>query len=184
MIFHETSLPGAYLIELERIEDERGHNARTWCEREFEEMGLTPHLTQSNIIYNRHRGTVRGLHWQVGALADARLFSVIRGAVHDVIADLREGSDTYGEWESFRLSADEPRLLYVPECFAQGLQSLEDDTEIIYQVSTPYTPEHGQGLRFDDPAFDFDWPLAVSVISEKDRSWPDFVPSQPLRSRR
>ena len=183
MIFHETNLPGAYLIELELIEDERGHNARTWCEREFEEMGLTPHLTQSNTIFNRHRGTIRGLHWQVGPLADARLFRVIHGAVHDVIADLREGSDTYGDWESFRLSADEPRLLYVPECFAQGLQTLEDDTEIIYQVSTPYTPEYGRGMRFDDPAFAFDWPLPVSVISEKDRSWPDFVPAQPLRSR-
>ena len=167
MILRETKLAGAYLIELERIEDERGFNARTWCEREFEAMGLTAHLTQANIIYNHHKGTIRGLHWQVGALADARLFRVIQGAVHDVIVDLRDGSDTYGQWESFRLSADEPRLLYVPECFAQGLQTLEDRTEIIYQVSTPYTPDYGRGMRFDDPAFGFDWPLPVSVISDR-----------------
>jgi dTDP-4-dehydrorhamnose 3,5-epimerase len=102
--------------------------------------------------------------------------------VHDVILDLRERSDSYGEWQSFRLSAADPRLLYVPEGFAQGLQTLEDDTEIVYQVSTPYSPEHGRGMRFDDPAFDFDWPLPVSVISDKDRGWPDFVPARPMGS--
>jgi dTDP-4-dehydrorhamnose 3,5-epimerase len=124
VLFHGTSLPGAYLVELEKIEDERGHNARTWCRREFEDMGLTAHVEQANTIYNARKGTLRGMHYQVPPKAESKLFRVIRGAVHDVIIDLRPGSPTYGEWESFRLSASEPRLLYVPECFAQGFQTL------------------------------------------------------------
>lgn len=178
MIFHPTSLPGAYVVELEPVADERGHNARTWCRREFEEMGLTAHVEQANTIYNPRQGTLRGMHYQVPPAAESKLFRVIRGAVHDVIIDLRPGSETYGEWESFLLSAAEPRLLYVPECFAQGFQTLEDHTEITYQVSAAYSPELGRGLRYDDPAFDLDWPLPVEVLSEKDRSWPDFVPER------
>ena len=180
MIFHETSLPGAYLVELERIEDERGYNARSWCRREFEEMGITAHVEQVNTIHNARRGTLRGMHWQVAPATESKLFRVIRGAMHDVIIDLRPGSDTYGRWESFRLSADQPRLLYVPENFAQGFQTLEDDTDIIYQVSAAYSPEHGRGLRYDDPAFGLDWPLPVEVISDNDLSWPEFVPERPL----
>jgi dTDP-4-dehydrorhamnose 3,5-epimerase len=179
--FVETALPGAYIVELEPVEDERGYNARTWCRREFEEMGLTAHVEQANTIHNARRGTLRGMHYQVPPRAESKLFRVIQGAVHDVIIDLRPGSETYGEWASFRLSADQPRLLYVPECFAQGFQTLADDTEIAYQVSAPYSPEHGRGLRYDDPAFDLDWPLPVEVISDKDRSWPDFTGLEPLR---
>jgi dTDP-4-dehydrorhamnose 3,5-epimerase len=178
MIFHPTSLQGAFVVELEPIVDERGHNARTWCRREFEDMGLTAHVEQANTIYNHHRGTLRGMHYQVPPEAESKFFRVIRGAVHDVIIDLRPGSDTYCEWESFVLSAAEPRLLYVPECFAQGFQTLEDHTEITYQVSAAYSPELGRGLRYDDPAFDLDWPLPVEILSEKDRSWPDFVPDR------
>ena len=183
MIFQETVLPGAYVIELERHADERGHNARTWCRDEFAAMGLTANPVQTNTIYNRQRGTLRGLHWQTPPRAESKLFRVVRGAVHDVIIDLREGSPTYGEWESFRLSADLPRMLYVPECFAQGFQTLEEDTELIYQVSAPYTPQLGRGLRWNDPAFGLDWPLPVEVISDKDRGWPDFVPAQPIGGR-
>jgi dTDP-4-dehydrorhamnose 3,5-epimerase len=183
VLFHETSLPGAYLVELEKIEDERGHNARTWCRREFAQMGLTAHVEQANTIYNARKGTLRGLHYQVPPAAESKLFRVIRGAVHDIIIDLRPGSETYGEWESFTLSASEPRLLYVPECFAQGFQTLEDETEIIYQVSAAYSPEHGRGLRYDDPAFELDWPLPVTVLSEKDRSWADFQPAERLQRR-
>lgn len=176
MIFRETQLAGAYLVELELKEDERGYNARTWCAREFEEAGLVARIAQSNTIFNERRGTLRGMHWQDPPLAEAKLFRVLRGAVHDVIIDLRPESATYGEWESFRLSADEPRLLYVPERFAQGFQALVDATEIAYQTSAPYSPEHGRGLRYDDPAFALDWPLPVTVISRKDRAWPDFQP--------
>jgi len=180
VIFHETPLPGAYVLELEKIEDERGHNARTWCRSEFEEVGLTACVEQANTIYNRHEGTLRGMHWQAPPRAESKFFRVISGAIHDVIIDLRPGSETYGRWTSFRLSADEPLLLYVPEQFAQGFQTLEDDTELTYQVSAPYSPEHGRGLRYDDPAFDLDWPLPVSAISEKDLGWPDFAPAQAL----
>jgi len=183
MIFHETTLPGAYLIDLERIEDDRGFNARTWCEQEFADQGLTSGIAQSNTMYNRRAGTLRGMHWQVAPSGENKLFRVLSGAIHDVILDLREGSETYGQWESFRLSAGDGRLLYVPELFAQGYQTLEDDTEVAYQVSMPYTPDHGRGMRWDDPAFDFDWPLPIETISEKDKLWPDFVPARPLSER-
>jgi dTDP-4-dehydrorhamnose 3,5-epimerase len=180
MIFHETPLAGAYVIEPELIEDERGYNARMWCRDEFERMGLVTDWVQANILYNRHRGTLRGMHWQEPPAGEDKLFRVIRGAVHDVIIDLRDGSPTYGEWASFRLSAAVPQLLYVPACFAQGFQTLEDDTELIYQASAPHTPELGRGLRWDDPAFELEWPLAVEVISEKDRTWPDFMRTEPI----
>ena len=182
MIFHATPLADAYLIELELIEDDRGHNARTWCQREFDEMGLTAHVSQVNTIYNRRKGTLRGMHYQVPPYAESKLFRVIRGAVHDVIIDLRHASETYCEWAPFRLAAEEPHLLYVPEGFAQGFQTLADDTEITYQVSAPYSPAYGRGMRYDDPAFALDWPLPVEVISERDRNWPDFTPLQRLGS--
>lgn len=183
MIFHETSIPGAYLIELELREDDRGYNARTWCQREFEGHGLTARIAQSNALYNRRRGTLRGMHYQAPPHAEAKVFRVTRGAIHDVIVDLRPGSETYGRSASFRLAADVPRMLYVPENCGQGFQTLEDETEISYHASAFYAPDFERGFRFDDPAFDLDWPLPVEVISEKDRSWPDFVPSQPLTGR-
>ena len=183
MIFHETTLPGAYLIDLERIEDERGFNARTWCEREFADQGLTANIAQANTMFNHRKGTLRGMHWQVSPAPESKLFRVLSGAIHDVIVDLREGSATYGQWESFRLEQGDGRLLYVPEHFAQGYQTLEDVTEVAYQVSMPYSPEYGRGMRYDDPSFEFDWPLAVEVISEKDKAWPALVPSQALPER-
>jgi len=182
MIFSETSLPGAFIVEMERIEDERGYYARTWCQREFEEAGIAgSRPLQTNTMMNRRRGTLRGMHWQADPHAENKLFRVVRGVIHDVIIDLRPGSDTYGESFSVELSAEVPRLLYVPGNFAQGYQTLTDDTEISYQTSAFYSPEHGRGLRYDDPAFGLEWPLPVEVITDKDRSWPDFVPAQPLR---
>jgi dTDP-4-dehydrorhamnose 3,5-epimerase len=183
MIFHETSIPGAYLIELELREDDRGYNARIWCEREFEEQGLTARIAQSNVLYNRRRGTLRGMHYQAPPYAEAKVFRVTRGAIHDVIVDLRPDSEAYGRSESFRLSADVPLMLYVPESFAQGFQTLEDHTELAYSASAFYTPESERGFRYDDPAFDLAWPLPVEVISEKDRNWPDFVLVQALPER-
>jgi dTDP-4-dehydrorhamnose 3,5-epimerase len=180
VIFIETEIPGAYLIELELSEDDRGYNARTWCRTEFEQAGLTAHVEQVNVIHNRHRGTLRGMHYQVPPHAESKVFRVTHGSMHDVIIDLRPGSETYGHWLSVRLSADVPRMLYVPQNFAQGFQSLEDHTEFTYLTSASYAPEYERGLRYDDPAFDLDWPLPVEVISDKDRSWPDFEPAQPL----
>jgi dTDP-4-dehydrorhamnose 3,5-epimerase len=174
VIFHELDLPGAFLIDLELREDERGYNARAWCQREFEEAGLTASIVQANVIYNRRRGTLRGMHYQAPPHAESKLFRVTRGAIHDVIIDLRPDSETHGQWLSVELTADVPRMLYVPETFAQGFQTLMDDTEITYQVSAFYAPEHERGLRYDDPAFDLDWPLPVEAISDKDRSWMDF----------
>jgi dTDP-4-dehydrorhamnose 3,5-epimerase len=174
MRFLETSLAGAYIIELERREDARGFNARTWCEHEFREHGLTTRLAQANVIFNRRRGTLRGMHYQVPPHAESKLFRVTRGAVHDVIIDLRPESPTYEQWAAFELTPDDYRMLYVPERFAQGFQALEDDTELVYQVSAFYAPEFERGIRHDDPAFGISWPLPVEVISAKDRAWPDY----------
>jgi dTDP-4-dehydrorhamnose 3,5-epimerase len=173
MIFHETSIPGAHLVELERREDDRGFNARAWCAREVEEQGLTARIAQVNLLGNRQRSTLRGMHYQAPPFEEAKLFRVTSGAVHDVIVDVRQGSATYGRWEAFRLSADAPTMLYVPEGVAQGFQTLEDDTGLIYMTSAFYAPEAERGFRYDDPAFGIEWPLPVEVISEKDRSWPD-----------
>ena len=174
MRFVETALPGAYVIELELREDDRGFNARTWCEREFQEQGLTTRLAQANVIFNRRRGTLRGMHYQVAPHAESKLFRVTRGAIHDVIIDLRPDSPTYEQWAAFELTQDSYRMLFVPESFAQGFQTLEDDTEVVYQVSERYAPEFERGIRHDDPAFAIEWPLEVEVISEKDAHWPDY----------
>lgn len=176
MQFRPLPLAGAWLIELEPIRDARGFNARAFCAREFEQHGLCTRFVQSNVIANGPRGTLRGMHWQAPPVAEAKLFRITRGAIFDVIVDLRPESPTYAQWTSLELHAGDYTLLYVPERFGQGFQTLEDDTELTYQVSAFYTPEAGRGFRPDDPAFGIAWPLPVSVISDKDRSWPDFVP--------
>ena len=176
MIFTETKLPGAYLIELERKEDHRGFNARAWDKREFETAALTGRLVQQNVIVNRERGTLRGLHFQRPPFAETKLFRVTRGAVYDVIVDLRPESPTYLQWAGFELRADTYALLYVPERFGQGFLTLEDDTELTYQVSEFYTPGHEGGIRYDDPLLDIRWPAEVRVISDKDRAWPPLQP--------
>jgi dTDP-4-dehydrorhamnose 3,5-epimerase len=174
MIFEPLALAGAFLVHLERIEDERGWNARMWCVRELEEQGLASQFVQSNAIHNRRRGTVRGMHYQIPPMADAKLFSVVSGSIYDVIVDLREDSRTWGEWASVELHAGDDRLLYVPRGFGQGFQTLEDDTDLIYSVTAFHSPEHSRGFRHDDPAFAIAWPLPVSTISDKDRRWSDY----------
>lgn len=174
MLFTETTLAGAYLIDLERQEDHRGFNARAWCRRELEELGLEAELAQANVVFNPRRGTLRGLHFQHPPFAETKLVRVTRGAVHDVIVDLRAESPTFGQWAGFELRADAHRSLYVPERFAHGLLTLEDDTEVTYFVSEFYTPGQEGGLAYDEPALGIEWPAKVCLISDKDRSWPPF----------
>lgn len=176
MIFTPLPLDGAYLIEMERICDLRGHNARAWCAQEMAEHGLATTVAQINVIRNATMGTLRGFHFQHPPLAEAKLFRVTRGAIHDVIVDLRRESPTFLQWCSVELSAGSGRMLYVPERFGQGFLTLEDDTELTYQVTAPYSPGHGDGFRWNDPLFGIDWPLAPRVISDKDASWPDLDP--------
>ena len=174
MRFRELELAGAYVVELDEIRDHRGLNARLFCEHEFAEHGLSSRMVQTNLIVNARAGTMRGFHFQVAPYREAKLFRVVRGALHDVIIDLRPGSATYGRSTAVRLEAGVPQLLYVPEGFGQGFLTLEDDTELTYQVSSFYTPAAGRGIRWDDPAFAIDWPIAVEVVSDQDASWPDF----------
>lgn len=176
MIFKPLPLDGAYLVEQERYTDARGFNARVWCEREFREAGLPTDLNQINVISNAVRGTLRGLHFQHAPFAETKLFRVTRGAMYDVIVDLRPTSDTFLQWTSVELNAADGTMLFVPAGFGQGFQTLQDDTELTYQVSAPYTPDYGDGFRHDDPLFNIEWPLPPTVISEKDAGWPDFNP--------
>lgn len=172
MRFTETSLPGAFIIDLEQRADPRGFFARSFCAAEFEAHGLKPAVVQCNLSFNHRRGTLRGMHFQVAPALEAKLVRCTRGAVHDVIVDMRPTSPTYMQHIGVELSAENRRALYVPEMFAHGYQSLTDDAEVTYQVSTTYTPECERGLRYDDPALAIAWPLPVSVMSDKDRSWP------------
>lgn len=175
MIFTETRLQGAYIIDLKRLEDERGFFARSWCRREFEEHGLNPNLVQCNVSYNHKKGTVRGMHLQIPPFAEAKLVRCTQGAIYDVIIDLRPESPTYLQWIGVELTARNRSALFVPEGFAHGFQTLEDDTEVFYQMSEFYSPECSRGYRWNDPTFNIQWPLPVSVISTKDVSLPDFA---------
>jgi dTDP-4-dehydrorhamnose 3,5-epimerase len=174
MIFIETSVPGAVIIEPECRADERGFFARSFCAREFEAHRLNPHVEQCNISFNRSKGTVRGLHFQRPPHAEAKLVRCTAGSVYDVIVDLRPGSPAFCRHVGVELSARNRTLLYVPEGVAHGFQTLEDDAEVFYQMSNPFDPDAAAGVRWNDPAFAIAWPLAVSVISERDRSHPDF----------
>jgi dTDP-4-dehydrorhamnose 3,5-epimerase len=175
MKFTPLPLEGAYLIELEPIADHRGFNARSWCAHEFSEQGLVPSVVQTNVIGNRRRGTLRGFHYQAPPKAETKLFRVTRGGIYDVIVDLRRDSPTYRRWTSVELWADDYMMLYVPEGLGQGFQTLVDDTELTYQVSEFYSPEHGRGFHYDDPAFGVTWPLEVTEISEQDLNWPNWT---------
>jgi dTDP-4-dehydrorhamnose 3,5-epimerase len=174
MIFTETELKGAYIIDLERREDDRGFFARTWCQNEFEAQGLVARIVQANTSYNKLKGTLRGMHYQRAPYAETKLVRAVRGAIVDIIVDLRPDSPTYKRWISVELTADNRRALFVPEGFAHGFQTLEDNTDVSYQVSAFYTPGAEGGARYNDPAFDIQWPLPISVISDKDATWPDF----------
>jgi len=174
MIFTPTDLAGAYLIDVEPITDDRGFFARSWCRDEFEEHGLNADLQQCNIALNLLRGTVRGMHFQRAPHAEAKLVRVTAGAIHDVLVDLRPDSATFKEWRGYKLSSRNRRWIYVPEGFAHGYQTLEDDTEVLYQVTRRYAPASEGGVCWDDPAFDIEWPGPVTCISPRDRGHPPF----------
>ena len=175
MIFQPTGLTGAYVIAIERLSDERGFFARSFCAREFEDHGLNPSMAQCNISYNRHAGTLRGMHFQASPFEEAKLVRCTRGAIHDVIIDLRPDSPTFMQHVGVQLTPDARNMLYVPEGFAHGFLTLEDHTEVFYQMSEFYVPGAARGFRWDDPAFAIDWPASVSVISERDAAYPDFA---------
>ncbi len=176
MIFTGIRLGGSFVIDLERHEDERGFFARSWCHEEFEKRGLTARIVQCGVSFNRKRGTIRGMHYQVSPYAEAKLIRCTRGAIYDVVIDLRQGSPTFLQWEAVTLTEDNHRMVYVPEEFAHGFQTLQDNTEVIYQMSEPYRPEYARGVRWDDRLFDIRWPEGARIISERDRSFPDFSP--------
>jgi len=178
MVFNETSLRGAFTIDLEVHGDERGSFARSFCWREFEAHGLNPRVAQCNVSHNRARGTLRGMHYQEAPHEEAKLIRCARGTMYDVIVDLRPESPTYRQWAGFELTAAPgrpSRMVYLPAGFAHGFQTLEDDTEVFYQMSEFYAPEAQRGFRWNDPAFAIQWPEAVRVISERDRTYPDFA---------
>jgi dTDP-4-dehydrorhamnose 3,5-epimerase len=172
MRFAETDLPGAFVIGLEPHEDDRGFFARAFCQHEFEEHGLDPVVAQGNLAFNRRKGTVRGMHFQIPPAAETKLVRATRGAIVDKIVDLRPESPTYLRHISVELTEDNHRALYVPERFAHGYQALVDDTETSYQVGEFYSPAHERALPHDDPRLGLEWPLPVTVISEKDRNAP------------
>jgi len=176
MIFTESELPGAFVVDLERREDDRGFFARAWCANEFSDHGLNTRLVQANLSFNDREGTLRGMHFQGEPAAEAKLIRCTRGSIFDAIVDLRADSPTFKRWIGVELSADNRRALYVPEGFAHGYQTLEPETETFYLVSQYYTPEAEGGVRWDDPAFGIEWPNPESpLLSDKDRSWPDFT---------
>jgi dTDP-4-dehydrorhamnose 3,5-epimerase len=174
MIFTETTLAGAFIIEPERIEDERGFFARTWCQREFAARGLTSRLAQCNISFNTNAGTLRGMHYQADPYGEVKLVRCTMGAIHDVIIDLRPESPMFTQHVAVVLSARNRAMLYIPEGFAHGFLTLEDNTEVFYQMSALYAPAHARGVRWNDPAFAIAWPMEVRVIAERDRTYPDF----------
>lgn len=169
--FIETSIPGAYLIEIEPLADERGFFARSWCSDEFARRGLNAKLAQCNISYNKKRGTLRGMHYQTRPFQEAKLVRCTMGKIYDVMLDLRGDSATFKRWEAFELSAANRHMLYIPEGVAHGFQSLEDDSEVFYQMSESYHPECAAGVRWDDPAFAIEWPLPDAKVSERDCSF-------------
>ena len=174
MIFTETKIKGAYIIDLERMEDERGFFARSFCQEEFSAHGLQTDVAQSNISFNRKKGTLRGMHLQVSPAAEAKLVRCTRGAVHDVIVDLRPEEPTYCEWIAVRMTEDDERALYIPEGIAHGFQALRDGTELFYQMFASYAPPWQRGVRWDDPTFGIEWPIPNPIMSERDRSYPPF----------
>jgi dTDP-4-dehydrorhamnose 3,5-epimerase len=174
MLFTETKLAGAFIIDIEKREDQRGFFARSWCQHEFEACGLISRLVQMNLSFNPKQGTLRGMHYQIAPHAEAKVIRCTRGAIYDVIIDLRPSSPTYTQWIGVTLTADNYKMLYVPEQFAHGYQTLEDRTEVTYQVSQFYAPTFERGARYDDPVFGIVWPTAVRVISDKDKTWPSY----------
>jgi dTDP-4-dehydrorhamnose 3,5-epimerase len=176
MIFTEQKLKGVWVVESRMIPDERGFFARTWCVKEFAARDLNPRLVQCSISYNVKKGTLRGMHYQAVPYAETKLVRCTKGAIFDVVIDLRPASPTYCQWAAFELSADNYRGLYIPEGFAHGFQTLVDDTVVFYQMSEFHHPEYARGVRWDDPAFNIAWPQAERTISARDRQFEDFIP--------
>jgi dTDP-4-dehydrorhamnose 3,5-epimerase len=173
MRFTETKLKGAYIIELEAISDDRGFFARSWCQQEFLDHGLNPNLVQCNISFNLKKGTLRGMHYQVKPNEEAKLVRCTQGSIYDVIIDVCPDSSTFKTWVAIELSAGNRKTLYIPEGFAHGFQTLEDNTEVFYQISNFYHPESAKGIRWDDPQFAIQWAeTSQFIISEKDLSYP------------
>jgi dTDP-4-dehydrorhamnose 3,5-epimerase len=183
MIFKEADICGAYLIDIEKHPDERGFFARTWCREEFRSHGLASDFAQNSVSYNRTAGTLRGLHYQWHPHCEAKLVQCVRGAIFDVILDLRPNSQSFGRWLGVELTAESHRMLYIPEQFAHGFQTLESDTEVSYMISALHHPGAGRGIRYNDPFLGIPWPKPVTCISVADESWltldqqPDIRPA-------
>jgi dTDP-4-dehydrorhamnose 3,5-epimerase len=175
MFFRETKVKGAFVVDLERRADDRGFFARVWCEKEFQAQGLTARLAQVNASSNVRKGTLRGLHFQLPPCQEAKVVSCTRGAIYDVVVDLRRDSPTHMQWAGVELTANNRRMLYVPEGCAHGFQTLDENSELLYLMSEFYSPEHARGVRYDDPSFGIAWPLPAECLSEADRAWPDYL---------
>ena len=174
MIFTETKLKGAYLVEIEKLHDSRGFFALSWSADEFARRGLDSELAESNISLNNRKGTLRGMHYQAHPHGQTKLVRCTMGAIYDVVIDLRPSSPTFKQWVGVELSAKNHLMLYVPKGFAHGFQTLEDDSEVLYQMSYPYVADSGRGVRWNDPAFGIHWPDADRIIIKRDREYPDF----------
>lgn len=174
MKFIETGLQGAVIVEIEKLQDQRGFFARTWCKNEFEKHGLDSSVMQANTSFNHRKGTLRGMHYQTEPYGETKLVRCTQGAIYDVIIDLRPESATFRKWVGVELSADNFKMLFVPKMFAHGFLTLEANSVVSYQVGQFYTPGAERGVRYDDPAFQIQWPIDVSVISDKDRNWAKF----------
>lgn len=175
MNFIETSLSGAFLIDPKKIEDSRGFFARTWCQRDFERHGISFQPVQCNVSYNANKGVLRGMHYQAAPHQEAKLICCIKGGIHDVIIDLRPLSPTFMQHLSVLLTAEDRRMLYIPEGCAHGFQTLQNASEVFYQMSEFYAPEFAKGVRWNDPAFGIQWPIDERIISDRDESYPDFI---------
>jgi dTDP-4-dehydrorhamnose 3,5-epimerase len=175
MIFIETKLKGAYLIDIDYHEDERGFFGRSWCQQEFEAQGLNSRLVQCNISFNKKRGTLRGMHYQIAPFTEAKLVRCTKGAIYDVIIDLRSDSPTYKQWLSVELNDEKHHAVYVPEYFAHGFQTLEDNTEVLYQMSEFYHPECARGVRWNDPLFGIKWIYNPPIVSLNDSKYLDYL---------
>lgn len=174
MIFTKSKLLGAFIVDLESSNDDRGFFARAWCAKEFNKNGLADKLCQCNLSYNKKKGTLRGMHYQIAPYQEDKMVRCIRGAIYDLIIDLRKNSPTYKQWLGVELTAENHRMLYVPKGFAHGFITLEDDTEVFYQVSEFYTPNSERGIRYNDPAFNIILPTEIKIISDKDKNHEDW----------
>ena len=176
MLFIETKIKGAFVVELEKYSDDRGFFSRAWCQKEFKEQGINSRFVQANIGFSKNSGTIRGIHYQIAPFEEAKLVRCIRGAIFDVVLDLRPELPSFKQWFGIELSDENRKMLYVPEGCAHGYQTLVDNTEVFYQVSQVYSPESERGIRWNDPEFDIEWPIDEDlVISEKDQNWLDFM---------